>query len=167
MKRRLGTLQEGLNSLQLETTVSELGFEYDEEKSFLFPDKIIADVEVQQLNDRYFVKTNLSTLAHFTCDRCLEDFDQKLKNSFKLYYSKEAEEELVADDYIVLSENADEIDLTDAVVENLLLAVPMKHLCNEDCLGLCPGCGTNLNINKCSCKKDFIDPRWEKLRSLK
>ena len=167
MKVKIAALQEGVNKLHLKTTVSDLGFDENEEQSFLFPATINADVEVQKLTDRYFVKVNLSTLAHFTCDRCLEEFDQNLTNSFQLYYVKQVERTTESDDYKILKENAEEIDLTENVMENLILAIPMKHICKQDCAGLCPDCGTNLNIKKCLCRQERIDPRWEKLKSLK
>ena len=167
MKIKLGILHDGLNELHLERTLSDLGFGKDEDKLLLFPEKIIADIEVQKLNDRFFLKVKLSTLAHFVCDRCLDDFEQNIKNSFQLYYLKKGENKFQDDNYRFLPENTNEIDLTEDVIEYLLLTVPMKKLCKESCLGLCPSCGTNLNINKCSCKREKIDPRWEKLKSLK
>ena len=57
------------------------------------------------------------------------------------------------------------LDLTALVREDLLLALPAKFLCREDCKGLCPMCGKNLNDGSCSCKKP-IDPRLEALRQL-
>ncbi|RMG61535.1 MAG: DUF177 domain-containing protein, partial [Calditrichaeota bacterium] len=59
-----------------------------------------------------------------------------------------------------------EIDLSDQLKEYLILAVPMKMLCKEDCRGICPGCGADLNSEACRCGEPPIDPRWEKLRQL-
>ena len=47
------------------------------------------------------------------------------------------------------------------------MAIPMKPLCSEDCLGLCVQCGTDRNINRCDCVVEFIDPRWRALGLLK
>ena len=167
MKIKLGILHEGLNEFFIETTVGELGFGKEDETSLLFPEKISADIEVQKQNDRYYIKTKLSTVAHFLCDRCLGDFNQEITSSFQLYYLKNVEDKDNDSSYRFLPANANEIDLTEDVIENLLLAVPMKKLCKESCLGLCPSCGINLNINKCSCVQEIIDPRWEKLKNLK
>jgi len=60
-----------------------------------------------------------------------------------------------------------EIDLRSDICENLLLMIPMKRLCKEDCLGLCATCGANLNLETCHCKSATIDARWEKLKNLK
>ncbi|MBN1225748.1 MAG: DUF177 domain-containing protein, partial [Deltaproteobacteria bacterium] len=58
------------------------------------------------------------------------------------------------------------IDLTEVVREQILLAVPMIPICKEDCKGLCPYCGQNLNQCKCVCAGKTIDPRWSKLQNL-
>ncbi len=166
MEIKLGTLHDGVNELKLESFASELGLEKDEETAQRFPEKISANVEIQKLSDRYYIKTKLFTTAHFFCDRCLDDFKQNLKSSFRLYYLKNVEDEPDDSNYRFLPNNAFEIDLTEDVVENLLLAVPMKKLCKEGCKGLCPNCGANLNKEKCSCKHEKIDPRWEKLKDL-
>jgi uncharacterized protein len=59
------------------------------------------------------------------------------------------------------------LDLTEAVRQYSLLAIPMKTLCKKNCAGLCPTCGKNLNEGQCDCPKDDIDPRWSKLAELK
>jgi len=165
---RLSTLHDGVNQLNLEATASELGLEKYEETSQWFPGKVFADIEVQKQSDRYYIKTKLITKARFLCDRCLNEFNQNLKSSFRLYYLKDVEQEVEENsNYRFLSKNSNAIDLTDDVIENLFLSIPMKKLCKESCLGLCPDCGTNLNKNKCSCRREKIDPRWEKLKNLK
>jgi uncharacterized protein len=58
------------------------------------------------------------------------------------------------------------LDLTEAIRQYALLAVPMKPLCREDCAGLCPGCGRNLNQGGCDCPPQEADPRWAKLKNL-
>ena len=58
------------------------------------------------------------------------------------------------------------LDLTDAIRQYALLAIPMKLLCREDCAGLCPDCGYNLNQGACSCPPRAVDPRWSELSKL-
>ena len=58
------------------------------------------------------------------------------------------------------------LDLTDAVRQYLLMAIPIKPLCQQDCAGLCPTCGTNLNEAPCDCPSEAIDTRWEVLQKL-
>jgi uncharacterized protein len=58
------------------------------------------------------------------------------------------------------------IDLTEAIRQYALLTVPMKALCKQDCAGLCPRCGQNLNQGKCDCPAEETDPRWARLNEL-
>ena len=62
--------------------------------------------------------------------------------------------------------SGDSIDLTSSVIRNILAVLPMKVVCRDDCKGLCPVCGQNLNIKDCGCDTTYIDPRFESLRSL-
>ena len=56
--------------------------------------------------------------------------------------------------------------LEDAVKEQVLLALPMKNICRPDCKGLCPECGQNWNLGKCSCRRPVDDLRWAPLEKL-
>ena len=68
-------------------------------------------------------------------------------------------------DELILVEN-DRLDLKELVLSDLLLNLPMKHLCREDCKGLCPKCGANLNEGECGCNRKPVDPRFAALRDL-
>ena len=59
-----------------------------------------------------------------------------------------------------------EIDLTPAIREQILLQIPSSPLCREDCLGLCPKCGKDLNEGDCGCDRTVIDPRWAALKRI-
>ena len=56
--------------------------------------------------------------------------------------------------------------MKDVVRRGILTGLPMKILCRDDCKGLCPICGRDLNEGGCECRTDYIDPRFESLRSL-
>ena len=68
------------------------------------------------------------------------------------------------DDYIIAEDGF--LDVNDALTEQVLLETPMKHLCREDCKGLCPKCGKDLNAEPCNCDTAEPDPRFEVLRKL-
>jgi uncharacterized protein len=76
-------------------------------------------------------------------------------------HSQETEEHLLN-----LPESGD-VDLSPAVEEAILFGLPLIPLCRDNCLGLCPGCGADLNTQKCCCQEQDIDPRWQKLKELK
>lgn len=90
-----------------------------------------------------------------TCDRCLEDAEFDIASEVDEYYLFEApEEESLSDDedevdYTLIVDN--EFDLADALLAALLMETPYVVLCQEDCKGLCPTCGANLNIESCDC----------------
>lgn len=58
------------------------------------------------------------------------------------------------------------LDLTEAIHQYALLEIPMKPICRDDCVGLCPTCGQDLNSGACTCPSREIDPRWSKLKEL-
>lgn len=112
--------------------------------------------------DVLYLNLEIKFTFYGVCDRCAED----IKKDFSITVNKIIVEELQNidnDDYIVVDNQL--IDLDELVNEEVSLTLPSKMLCNDDCKGLCPKCGTNLNVNKCDCKGD-IDPRMEALLQL-
>ena len=79
----------------------------------------------------------------------------------------EGEREIEEDDLTTAFYDNDEIDLGQLMREQFYLALPMKPLCRDDCNGLCPKCGTNLNPRPCDCKREWEDPRLAALKALK
>ena len=100
---------------------------------------------------------------HGRCDRCLSAFDRAYDVPLEhiLVATLEDEEN---DDYILLDQY--QLDLADLTMADILLELPYKNLCREDCRGLCPMCGKNLNEGLCGCSRQSVDPRLEVLRQL-
>ncbi len=98
-----------------------------------------------------------------TCNRCLKSFLSKLEVSFTEYFQEGHGSSNYQD---VNWYQGDEIDLTEVVRENLLLALPIKVVCSESCQGLCPVCGVNLNKTTCSCNTHQVDPRLAVLKKF-
>lgn len=111
---------------------------------------------------------DLSATADLTCDRCTKDFRSEVKSNFQIIYlfSKESikEEDL---NVHYLSPETDKIDLAPDTIEYCKLAVPLKILCDENCKGLCPKCGTDLNEKTCVCDNEKTNPVWDELQKLK
>ncbi|HEX8457146.1 MAG TPA: DUF177 domain-containing protein [Pyrinomonadaceae bacterium] len=108
------------------------------------------------------------------CDRCVAPVHIPVNAEFDVTYVPEealvtdAEAtELQADDLTFATYAGDEIDLNELAREQLLLALPARHLCREDCKGLCLTCGEDLNTESCHCDAQEIDPRWAALAELK
>lgn len=106
------------------------------------------------------VKGGIQTTIEAQCSRCLNPFDYKLSIDFDEDFSKLDSDE----EFYPIVDNS--IDLRDMVIDNIILAIPFKVLCSDDCKGLCPECGCNLNEGNCNCAKDTGDPRLAILKDL-
>lgn len=95
------------------------------------------------------------------CDRCAKDVDVDLDFSVEETYVAAGNATVGDETY-----TGNNINIDEAVKKSILSSLPMKVLCGEDCKGLCPQCGKDLNTGECGCKTDYIDPRFESLRSL-
>lgn len=114
---------------------------------------------------------SVNAAVGFECDRCLKPLSVPIEQSFDLFYVPPLkagdERELGADDLSTGFYQGETIDLDDVVREQLELALPMARLCGEECQGLCPDCGANLNDGGCACKGNRADQRWAALSELK
>jgi len=123
--------------------------------------------------EQFHLTGTVRTTLELPCSRCLEPFTSPVDASFDLRYQPHAlntgndEREIEEDDLSTAFYENDEIDLGQLMREQFYLSVPMKPLCQDDCRGLCPMCGTNLNRGTCACKQDWEDPRLAVLRNLK
>ena len=107
------------------------------------------------------------------CDRCLSAVPISIETPFDLIYlpddpgtGQTGEHEVLDRDLDVATYENEQINLDDLVLEQLELSLPTRVLCREDCQGLCPECGADLNFEQCRCEKP-IDPRWQALADLK
>lgn len=111
------------------------------------------------------LKGVIHATANYQCSYCLEDFVTKMEIPFGDDYQENNGEE-IDEEADVAYYNGDEIDIADLVRESVILAEPLKIVCSKNCQGLCPHCGINLNLAKCSCNDEVIDPRLAVLRQL-
>ena len=81
--------------------------------------------------------------------------------------AEKSELELSEEDMSVDFIMGDEIDLDEVVREQIYFSLPMKSLCREDCRGLCPVCGINLNKEECKCRREIGHPGFSELKKLK
>jgi len=107
------------------------------------------------------------------CARCLEPLKRDVQGDFDLLYRPLGV--VQRDDEVSISEAETEVSfykgeglaLEDVLREQVILSVPVKAVCREDCQGLCPQCGMNLNQGKCDCVSVRSDPRWNALREIR
>ncbi len=101
------------------------------------------------------------------CSRCLGNASAHVTDETHIIFADAGNEEVEDDpDVHLLDERSDQLDLRPALREQWLLNVPAYALCREDCKGLCPTCGAELNLAPCSCKSSSADARWDSLRKL-
>jgi uncharacterized protein len=119
-----------------------------------------------------FVSGTLKTTAIAACARCTEEFNRPSQRRFRYVLAPKATSdsrdlELSTEDLELSFYQGDEIDLSPLIREQALLAMAERPLCREECRGLCPQCGANLNEGSCGCTTVGLDPRLAVLRSLK
>jgi uncharacterized protein len=122
--------------------------------------------------DEIRIRGNLSVYVEAPCDRCLEPARSRLAKDFDLVYMPTPEDltgeraiDEAASDVGFYSGAG--IELNDVLREVVLLALPMRWMCQDDCKGICPSCGRNRNEEDCSCNNKAADDRWSKLRSIR
>lgn len=133
---------------------------------------MIVHVEIEPLGARFLLKGRIGTELILRCDRCLEDFLCPMDLEFTLILRKadpifEIDKELKKEELLEEIIKEDELDLDPIIREQVYLFLPMKCLCKEDCKGICPNCGRNLNFEACVCKREAVHPAFEALRKLK
>lgn len=129
------------------------------------------EVHLDRIGQNVLASGHLSTMVGLTCSRCLRVFSLKIEEDFRVAYQRkertlEGEHELMAGELDVEFLEGDEIDVNNLIRENIILGLPLQPLCIENCQGLCPKCGQNLNEGHCQCVRQGEDPRFQILKKL-
>jgi uncharacterized protein len=134
---------------------------------------VVLAFEIVKDGERFRLAGRVRTTLELLCSRCLEPFATLVDEPFDLRYQPraentgEGEREIAEDDLTTAFYEHNEIDLGQLMREQFYLALPMKPLCRDECRGLCPVCGTNLNRETCACTHAWEDPRLAALRELR
>lgn len=119
------------------------------------------------------ISGDLATTVELDCARCLEPAVQKVTRKFDLLYrplgsdAGRSELSVTAAEAEVGYYQGEGLLLEDALREQVLLDLPLKAICRENCKGLCPHCGSNLNDGQCSCAEPLDEPRWSALKDIR
>lgn len=127
------------------------------------------DLSARSVGDGVLLRGTLRTAVRQACRRCLNPVEQEVDAHVDLLFAPPMEGEDDADDGEVypLPLRGDDLDITDAVREQVLLEVPGFALCSEECRGLCPSCGADLNQGDCNCVPAKAESPWDALKSVK
>lgn len=114
---------------------------------------------------RFYFSGHLAGTAKDACRRCLVDVETRVEDDVHVLFAESDGEDADDPDVYPIAAHDHDLDLRPAIREQWLLAVPPLVVCREECKGLCPHCGADLNAGACGCTS-ARDPRWDALRSL-
>jgi uncharacterized protein len=147
----LATLKPTLNRVEADAPAPEVGLTQTE-----WPGLVHGDLRVEKSGDRVSVRGTVTSPARLECVRCLRMFDLPVLADLTVFAeqsgrsSRSEQDALERDDYMLFHDGR-RLDLRETVRESLLLEIPITPLCREECRGLCPNCGADLNEGPCGC----------------
>lgn len=164
-------LQWNVSQLLKSAVGSEREYEIDEPPFQELAAPIVGTARLMRTPEGILVTADLRTALSSVCSRCLERFTTPLAFTLveqfypTLDINTGVRLEKPDDSFALDAQHI--LDLDEPVRQYALLRIPIKPLCKEDCLGLCPSCGTNLNQQSCNCSQEHSDDRWEALKALR
>lgn len=163
-------IQEGASEYVLDVTAAGLDLQ---DAYYTFPAVIHVCLRLHRIMETYTLTGTAQTIARGECCRCLVPVDVPLRAQlqvlFQLKNATPEELEAAAEDggLVILRPGTRELNLAEHVHDGVLLELPVRVYCRQDCRGLCPHCGTDLNRDNCQCVGREQDPRWEALKNIK
>jgi uncharacterized protein len=175
MKISVDEIPQTPKEISFSESVEDLKEFYRQSKSsdFGFPTQLDVELRFYRSGADLFFDGSFHAELEGCCGRCLETYAFELGQRFDFVltpapaHQGRRAEELRSDDLGLSYYSGEEIDLSPLIAEQLLLALPTRPLCKEDCRGLCSRCGANLNRESCDCAAPEGDPRMAIFRSLK
>ncbi len=122
---------------------------------------IEANGKVYRSDDKLWIQLAYEGMVQFVCDRCLKAFDYPIDGQIKRQLSTRDEFDV---EWLIIRN--EQVDLAEAIADDLIIKLPIQLVCSEDCKGLCPTCGIDLNQSRCQCEEETIDPRLASLKDL-
>ncbi|MCK8827246.1 DUF177 domain-containing protein [Natroniella acetigena] len=153
MKVNIAEIKDDLGAMMTVEMPIALNNKLIEEQKITVVDPSSLELKIINSEGEYVVVGTASLSLQAICSRCLEKFKRSLEFEIKGEVPEEEVEDV-------------ELDISNILVEHIRLATPMKYICDEDCQGLCPNCGKNLNEEDCDCIMHKVDPRLAKLEKL-
>ena len=140
-----------MREIESEINFQDLSFRNREIK---IPEPLGLKLNIYKTEDSFVFSGKLKGKFIIECSRCLESFTYPFEIEINEGISKQDIEDLKS------------FNVNDLLIKDIYLAIPIKPLCSEDCRGICPDCGQNLNQGDCDCETEKLDPRLSKLKKL-
>jgi uncharacterized protein len=176
-----------MHTIKLDDIPAEgLNFSWTEERSSLVPyleslshidfdfeSPLQSEVRVWRAGRSVLMRGKVDTSLRLQCVRCLKEFSFPISSTFDLTLcplketSSTEEVELSGDEMESGFYEGGEIHLSEIACEQIFLEIPYKPLCHEECKGLCPKCGKDLNLTSCDCVKEEFVSGFSVLQKLK
>jgi uncharacterized protein len=159
----ISNLSEGIHEYIFEAEPSKIGL--DERFSRTIKLNVTLDKNLHQI----LLQANMKAEGAFVCDRCLDSFIWQMEEKYSMVYiqGNRSTVDLKKEEGVqILSPDTNYIDLDEDVRQYVILAIPQKLLCQENCRGLCASCGKNRNTEICTCDGQLKDTRWDALKKL-
>jgi len=129
-------------------------------EEYVFQEPVNVVLNAVNTGKSLFIKGNISSKLKVNCSRCLKE----IPYTFNLHFEDEwipSEYAKPDDEDHALIFDKDEFSIDQRIIEHILLNLPMRFVCSEQCKGLCTICGVDLNVSTCTCSDEVIDPRLE------
>jgi uncharacterized protein len=175
MKISIDEIPQTPKEIDFSENVEELNKIYsrDDSPDFGFPPSLDVHLVYYRSGRELFFSGNFSGAFTGHCGRCLEPFHFSLDKSFDFVLTPDPKRsahgaaELHRDELGLSYYSSEEVDMGPLIAEQVILALPTRPLCSENCRGLCGNCGANLNSEACNCAVVDGDPRMALFRRLK
>ena len=174
MKLNVHEIEEAAKALAYEEPTEPLNGElvHGGVCDFEFHTPAAVTLEYYRAGQELFFQGHINGPVIGHCARCTEEYTFEVDKDFTFVLvprpaATSDEEEISKDEVDLGYYDTDLVDLTPVVREQIILALPTRPLCDEQCKGLCPTCGSNLNTTSCSCTEPPKDPRLAVLRQIK
>ncbi len=151
--------------------------EIAESGSCQFIGPVTIQVRVFRVHEMVEVEGQVTVDATFNCSSCLKEFELSVRSDFVLTYCRELPQieveddeegaELSAEDMGLILFDGQEIDLSESIQEQLVMALPSRPVCDAMCKGLCPQCGVDLNLASCDCHPPIVNLKMAALKGFK
>lgn len=155
-----------LNGEKREIILSfDIPLEYSD-NGYDISEPIRVEGDIKDMGGYILLQAKCTARYNTKCARCLKPLTGECEISFERPVATKLATEDTEEEYLLVGENSS-INIDEPVSEELLLSLPFRSLCSDDCKGLCPKCGCDKNTTECSCVTKEIDPRWAALKNFK